>query len=99
MMNDTLDDANMTVDDMLQEFEDYGLSVWLFKSETGIRQAQIYKMGTMVDASGHKFDIPGLVWYTNGVGSTRVEALEDALERVTTLRKEIESEGGRFEDY
>jgi hypothetical protein len=82
----------MTIDDMLQEFEDLGVSVLMYKdSHDDSRHVQIYKKPSV--------DNLMLIWYTTGVGLTRWEALAIALQKLRNLKEEIETEGGNFEDY
>jgi len=78
-----------TIDDMLQQFEDWGLSVIVFTNKEGQKEASIMTYGG-VSLMG----MPMLsTYWGRGVGNTRWQALRDAIERVGKTRDDMLAEG------
>ena len=74
-----------TLDDMLQQFEDWKLSIVLFTNDKGQKEASIMTYGGYTMTGLPCFS----TWWGRGVGNTRFMALRDAIERVGKVREDM----------
>ncbi len=78
-----------TMDDMMQQFEDWGLSLVICKNDEGLREVNIYTTG-----GTSLMGMPMLyTWWGRGVAKTRFEALQKAIERIGKTRDDMIAEG------
>ena len=78
-----------TIDEMLQQFEDWGLSVVIFTNKEGQKEASIMTFGGTSMMGLPCFS----TWWGRGVGTTRFEVLQKVIERVGKTRDDMLEEG------
>jgi len=85
----------MTFDSMLQELEDWRISVYIHKVYDKYH-CEMYRLA--VKDFGQGYGIPTTSWYGVGLGITRFNAIQDALLQFRGIVKEMREEGFKDAD-
>jgi len=85
----------MTFDNMLQELEDWRISVYIHKVYDSYH-CEMYRLS--VKDFGQGYRMPTTSWYGVGLGTTRFNAIQDALRQFHGIVKEMREEGFKDAD-